>query len=135
MSLLLLDTCALLWWLDEELPKQIADQVLASGLAGRLYVSSVSLWEIGLLAGKGRLKLRPDPDAWLMNVLASPILKERTLSAACALSASFLPGDLHQDPADRLLAATARELDAALVTRDARLLAYAEMGHLRVLAC
>ena len=135
MSPLLLDTCALLWWLDDQLPERIADQVLACGVAGHLYVSSVSFWEIGLLVGKGRLQLKPGPDAWITDVLASPILRERPLSAACALAASFLPGELHQDPADRLLAATARDLDAALVTRDARLLAYAAAGHLQVLAC
>ena len=57
------------------------------------------------------------------------------LTARQAVESSRLPGDLHDDPADRLLAATGRDLDACLVTRDARLLAYGEAGHLQVLAC
>ena len=52
-----------------------------------------------------------------------------------ALSASYLPGNLHRDPADRLLIASARVLDVPIVTRDERILAYAEQGHVQVIAC
>jgi PIN domain nuclease of toxin-antitoxin system len=44
-----------------------------------------------------------------------------------------LPGDLHGDPADRMLVATARRVGATLVTRDGRILDYADGGHLSVL--
>lgn len=135
MTPLLLDTCALLWWLEEALPEAVAAQLLEVGLEGALYVSAVSIWEIGLLARRGRIDLRPDQDAWLARVRASPVLRETPLTADRALASSFLPGDLHADPADRMLAATARDMDAVLVTRDARLLAYAEAGHMQALAC
>ena len=46
-----------------------------------------------------------------------------------------MPGTLHRDPADRLLIATARDLGAPLVTRDARILAYAAQGHLDAIPC
>ena len=41
-----------------------------------------------------------------------------------ARAAVALPDDLHEDPADRMIVATARELGAALLTKDARLLDY-----------
>jgi len=40
---------------------------------------------------------------------------------------------MHGDPADRILAATARILNGALVTQDLRLLAYGEQSYLSVL--
>jgi PIN domain nuclease of toxin-antitoxin system len=52
-----------------------------------------------------------------------------------ALSAAYLPGDFHRDPADRLLIATARELDVPLVTRDRRILDYAGQGHVDAIPC
>lgn len=107
--------------------------------AKALFVSPVSAWEIGLLhlkpVERGGLRLFPDPKTWWSRVLARPIFSLTPLTAEIAIDASCLPGDLHRDPADRLLAATARDLGAALVTRDARLLAYAQAGHMQALAC
>jgi len=57
------------------------------------------------------------------------------LGPEIALDAWFLPGQVHGDPMDRLLIATARRLSAALVTRDDRILAYARAGHMQAIAC
>ena len=57
------------------------------------------------------------------------------LSSKAAIAASCLPGQVHRDPADRLLIATARELGVALVTRDRRILDYAARGHVQAIAC
>jgi PIN domain nuclease of toxin-antitoxin system len=51
-----------------------------------------------------------------------------------AARASFLPGELHHDPAGRILVATAMEFGLRPVTRDRRLLAYGSAGYLSVLA-
>ncbi|MFZ5739720.1 MAG: PIN domain-containing protein [Pseudomonadota bacterium] len=48
---------------------------------------------------------------------------------------SFLPGFPHRDPADRIIAATAREYGYRLITRDRSLLAYAREGHIQALSC
>jgi PIN domain nuclease of toxin-antitoxin system len=95
----------------------------------------VSAWEVGLLAARGRLPLSLEPRLWFDTFLARPGMRLAPLTPSAALLSAFLPGDLHADPADRLLAATARELGAPLVTRDARLLAYAAAGHMRAVAC
>jgi PIN domain nuclease of toxin-antitoxin system len=57
------------------------------------------------------------------------------LTPEAALAASFLPGHLHRDPADRLLIATARYLGVPLITRDEVILTYAASGHLQAIAC
>jgi PIN domain nuclease of toxin-antitoxin system len=51
------------------------------------------------------------------------------------VSSSNLPGQIHGDPMDRILIATARALNLILVTSDRPILRYAEAGHLRTLAC
>jgi PIN domain nuclease of toxin-antitoxin system len=51
------------------------------------------------------------------------------------IASSFLPGIPPRDPADRILAATAREYGYVLVTRDRPLLDYSEQGHIQELAC
>ncbi len=57
------------------------------------------------------------------------------LTPAIMVSSSNLPGNIHDDPMDRILIATARALDLVLVTSDRPILAYARAGHLRALAC
>ena len=49
------------------------------------------------------------------------------------LASSTLPGDLHGDPADRIIVATAREYGLRLVTRDRKVLGYAARGHVMAL--
>jgi PIN domain nuclease of toxin-antitoxin system len=56
------------------------------------------------------------------------------LGVAAAISSSCLVEPFHGDPADRLLVTTARTLPPTLITRDAKILSYAEAGHLRALA-
>lgn len=56
-------------------------------------------------------------------------------AAEIAVVASFLPGNMHRDPADPLLVATARHLGMPIVTRDAKIIAYAAQGFVRVLPC
>ena len=133
---LLLDTCALLWLAQGE-PMNAAAQaaITYAGRDGRLHLSAVSAWEIGVLWRKRGYALHPEPASWLDRVVASSRIRLVPLTAQQAVASSLLPGDLHVDPADRLLAATARDTDAALVTRDAHLLAYATAGHMRALAC
>ena len=103
----------------------------------RVLVSPVSAWEIGLLARRprGTLSFQPSPQSWFADLLALPGMRLTPLSARAAIAASYLPGQLHSDPADRLLIATARELDVPIVTRDRRILDYAAQGHVQAIAC
>lgn len=102
---------------------------------GDVFVSPVSAWELGLLIAKRRLGLGRPVQDWFADLLQLPGLQLAALSPRAAIEASFLPDGLHADPADRLLIATARQLDATLVTRDQAILAYAAAGHVKVRAC
>lgn len=136
----LLDTCAVIWLFNgDPLPAPVLAAIMAAALAAGVFVSPVSAWEVGMLSkprgSRGGLQFLPDPKAWFARLMAAPGIREAALTPAIAVDASYLPGDLHGDPADRLLVATARHLGVPLVTRDANLIAYAGQGFARVLAC
>lgn len=136
---LLLDTCAVIWLVNGELSPAIVSTVLMAALSAGVFISPVSAWEIGMLANpwsnRSALQLLPDPKAWFSKVMAAPGIREATMTAEIAIDASYLPGDLHNDPADRLLIATARHLNIPLVTRDTKIIAYAKQDFVQVLPC
>jgi PIN domain nuclease of toxin-antitoxin system len=136
--LLLLDTCAVIWVANRD-PLSAAglDQIRKASEQKALLVSPVSAWEIGLLASSPKIDIEfdPSPALWLASFLARSDVQLVPLAPEAALAASFLPGDLHRDPADRLLIATARHIGAPLITRDRAILAYAARGHVQAIAC
>lgn len=134
---LLLDTCAAIWFAEGKALSQQAREALAQtstkGIA--TYLSPVTAWEVGMLASKGRLSLPLAPLAWFEGLLSKPLIGQAELSARIFVASSFLPGDPPSDPMDRLIAATAREKGFRLMTRDKRLLKYAEQGHIQAIPC
>jgi len=132
----LLDTHVMVWLVqgDQRLSGQAREQIDSAAATQQAWVSAITPWEIGMLVAKGRLALASDVGQWIRAVLALPGLRLAALEPEIAVASSRLPGDLHGDPADRILAATARHLGATLITADERLLAYAAAGHLRALA-
>jgi PIN domain nuclease of toxin-antitoxin system len=136
--MLLLDTCALIWMvLEEPFAATALVAIERAAAVGAALVSPVSAWEVGLLATRRRqsLSFRPDPVTWFDRLLSRPGIRPIPLPHRVAVQAALLPGALHGDPADRLLIATARELDVPIVTRDQRILDYAAQGHVQAIAC
>lgn len=133
---LLLDTCATIWIAAGEISEAAANRLNETRAAGfPVYVSAISAWEIGLLARKGRFKSRYSPQRWFDRLLATPDTALAELTPRILIEACFLPGRLHNDPADRILAATARECGFTVLTRDRALLDYAAQGHLSAADC
>lgn len=136
--MLLLDTHALIWVVAKApmTPQSLA-AVRKAARTGDVLISPVSAWELGLLATARRSSIRflPTLQRWWETALSTPGLRLTSLSPQAAIEAAFLPGDLHRDPADRLLVATARQLGATMITRDQQILAYAAHGHLNVIPC
>jgi len=137
MRPILLDTCATLW-LAADAP--MAESAMkAIGTAARadipLQISPITAWEIGLMARKGRFRSSLSPQRWFERLRGLPGVQICELSPEVLLGSSFLPGEIHGDPADRIMAATAREYGFTLVTRDRALLDYASEGHLAAIAC
>lgn len=122
---------------DQPMRTAARDLLTDAARDGRLWVSAVSGWELGLLATRtGRTgPLLHDPRLYLSELIRRAGLKLAPLEFDTALAAAWLPTPFHDDPADRLLVATARARDAILATSDRRILAYADAGHVRALAC
>ena len=101
----------------------------------RVYLSPITAWEIGTLVAKGRMHLTLSPDAWFESVLALPGVRLAALTPQILISSTAMPGTPPSDPADRIIAATARLYGYRVITRDAKLLAYAAQGHILATAC
>lgn len=131
----LLDTHVLVWLLegDPRLSKTAVERIEQAAQDNAVLVAAITPWEIGMLVAKGRLTLARDVQEWIAEALAQPGLALAPLDPAIAIASTRLPGELHGDPADRMLAATARHLEAILITADEKLLAYGEAGHVMVL--
>jgi PIN domain nuclease of toxin-antitoxin system len=134
---LLLDTCAAIWFAEDQDMSEAAFDALdgAFDAGAAVYISPITAWEVGLLVARGRIKLPATPQLWFRRLTGLPGMRLADLSPDVLIASSFLPGTLPSDPADRILAATAREFGYMLITRDRPLLNYAEQGHIRALAC
>jgi PIN domain nuclease of toxin-antitoxin system len=138
---LLLDTHVLVWLLNDSdrIGSAIYNKIERAAEQDLLFVSAITSWEIAMLVAKGRLGLNRDVADWIDAALNLPGIHLEPLSRAIAVASTRLPparqsGQVHPDPADRILIATARNIDATLVTADERMLDYAKAGHLRCLA-
>jgi PIN domain nuclease of toxin-antitoxin system len=133
----LLDTCAALWIMENEWlrPEAVAAVDEAYDRGEKVRVSPITGWEIGLSAARGRFRSRYTPQRWLEALLARPEIALAELSPRVLLESSSLPGNLNHDPADCIIAATAREFGYTVMTRDKALLDYGREGHLSVLEC
>lgn len=132
MNDLLLDTCAMLWITNGEIMDGKARDAIRES---NLHVSPISAWEIANLARKNRIAMAMPVATWFRTATekmqaAIPELSIDVLTQSCAL-----PGSPPPDPADRIIIATARESDLAIVTRDAAILAYSRAGHVRTMEC
>jgi len=100
-----------------------------------VYVSPFTAWEIGTLIAKGRLQLTLSADVWFESLLALPGIRLAALTPTVLLASTALPGTPPNDPADCIIAATARIHGHIVITRDKKLLSYAADGHIRAIAC
>jgi PIN domain nuclease of toxin-antitoxin system len=134
---LLLDTCAVIWIANDQPLGEDARHAIAGALQADepVFISPISAWEIGMLASRGRIILQMSPQKWFERLVEAPGIRLADMPPSVLVASSSLPGDSPKDPADRIIAATAREYDYRVVTRDRRLLAYAESGHCRALVC
>jgi PIN domain nuclease of toxin-antitoxin system len=125
--LILLDTHILIWWVSGD-RGQLSTSALAAIATelqgGRIFVSSISAWEVAMLVGHGRLALALDVTAWLAVVEEVEALKFVSIDNEIGVKAVELPGEFHKDPADRIIVATARKLGVAVVTADEKIRAY-----------
>lgn len=119
---LLLDTHIWLWYAlgDTQLSTNL-QQAIASNTT-EIWLSPISVWEVMLLAEKGRISLQSDTATWISQSIKSLGICEAPLNHQIAILSRQI--DLpHQDPADRFIAATALHYQLQLATVDTRLTA------------
>lgn len=133
---ILLDTCALIWFGNDDVLSREAEEALvaAEAAAIAISVSPISAWEIGMLVAKGRLRMASSPLDWFQRILDLGVALA-PLPPAVLIASSSLPSERLRDPADRIIAATARGLNYRLMTRDKPLLDFAAEGHMTAIAC
>ncbi len=124
--MIILDTQSLIWWIGnpQKLSKKASLAIDKAMADGRLFVSSISIWEICMLVKAGRLTLSMDIADWIGKVEALPFLQFISVDSDIAIGSVFLQEPFHKDPADRMIVATALNLGASIVTSDRRILKY-----------
>lgn len=132
MTDLLLDTCAVLWLangaeMTPEARKAIADR--------NLQVSPITAWEIANLVRKSRIAFTLPVKNWFRQTVDKMQAGLPQLTADILADSCGLPGSPPDDPADRIIIATARESDMIVLTRDRKILEYSRAGHVRTLVC
>jgi PIN domain nuclease of toxin-antitoxin system len=133
---LLLDTCAVLWLFNGSAMANPARRAITSAAeAGTLHVSPFSAWEIGTLVSKRKIALNTSPQRWFRQVVEHRGVRTIELTHDVLMDSFFLPDVPPNDPADRIMIATARALGLVIVTRDRPILDYSAEGHVSSLEC
>lgn len=132
---MLLDTHTWIWLVgnDSRLGGAARDAIRFDHSANALYLSPISLWEIALKSSRGKLLLDLPLRAWLKRSIQLTGVHLAEITADVACGCAELPADFHGDPADRLIAATARVEGMTLLTHDKALLSLAKKGYFKAL--
>ncbi|NDC55088.1 MAG: type II toxin-antitoxin system VapC family toxin [Planctomycetia bacterium] len=119
----LLDTHVWVWWMlgDSRLPARERDALDGLPSGERPAVCDISLWELALLVQVGRLRLDDDLAEWLRIAASPATVRVVPIGPAVVVEMTRLPATFHQDPADRLIVATARAMGMPLATHDVRI--------------
>lgn len=114
---LLVDTHAILWWITENKRLSPQARLLLGNPGNRRWVSIVSLWEIAIKSGTGKL---PEVDAEITEIAGGLEKQEFVILPVRVQALEHLKqlAWLHRDPFDRLLIAQAMELGVPVLTAD-----------------
>jgi PIN domain nuclease of toxin-antitoxin system len=121
--LIVLDTHVLIWWLTTptKLTPAARKAIKQATAENTIAVSTISILEIATAVRRQRLLFNVPVAQWLADLRLLPELRLEPVNADIAQQAGSWGDEMHGDPADRLIAATAITLGAALITADAKL--------------
>jgi len=133
---LLLDTCALIWYLGNfPMDKTAIKTIQAHASEGNVYINPVSAWEVSMLLEKKRLSLSLPVEAWFARAQTATGFKLAKVPLSVLIQVPKLPGSPPSDPVDSLMIAIARQQNMTLVTRDKEILRYGALGYVHILKC
>lgn len=132
----LLDTHVACWAvLDANKIQSSTRNTIEEALAvEKLAIADISLWEIAMLIQRRRLIVTLPLQQWIQQLVDSLQLQIIPMTSQIVGDSVQLPEDFHADPADQLIVATARCMNATLVTRDEKILSWAKSGFVKTLA-
>lgn len=133
--MIVIDTHVLIWMIegDPQLGSRARALIETELGVGEVCIAPITLWETAMLVDKNRLSLARPIDGWFDEVLAVPGFRLAELTVAIGIDAGTLRGNIHGDPADRLIIATARVLKCPVLTGDEKVLDYAAAGHVHAI--
>ena len=126
-QVIVLDSHIWFWWINLEHHRLPVSTLAEIEHASQVGVSSVSCFELALAHHRGRLELPLPISEWFSLALTGSDVKLLPLTPAIAARAVELP-DIHRDPFDRIIIATALELDARLASVDGHFVSYTELA-------
>src|SRR5688572_2168329 len=109
---------------DTTLPDHVSEAITEATKDYRTYVSAQSAWELGMLEAKGRLQFINGAESWIRQAVSLPGMHVKSVTMRIAYESTRLPGNIHNDPSDRILIATARVMSWTLVTADKEIVDY-----------
>ena len=116
----LLDTHVWIWWHSN--PEILSFKVLSAISENTKYeeilLSAISIWEFCKLIEKKKIEISSNPENWINNSLSMPKLRLVPLTPTISYHSTTLPQPFHNDPADQIIVATAREENAIIITKD-----------------
>jgi PIN domain nuclease of toxin-antitoxin system len=132
---LLLDTHYWIWQQAgnlELISPAIRREIERAAVQGTLLLSAMSIWEVGMLESKGRIRLHTTCELWVAEALAMPGLTLVPLTPEIAIESTRMAGTFQAKPFHRIIAATARVMGARLATSNEKLIDYARQRHILV---
>jgi len=122
--MLLLDTNALLWVLQDEprLRAEARDVIVQGWAVDSVAVSVVTFWEVAILAEKRKIALGCEPSRWRLDRIGEGLRELPLHGSEAVLAVELGRRGFHQDPADRFIVATALIGGHTLFTTDQEIL-------------
>lgn len=121
---LLLDTCCILWSVAEPEKLSARARQLLEDAESEVFVSVISCAEIACASARERIELDRHWKSWFRHIINLNAWQIVAIDLDVMEEAYSLPEKFHQDPADRIIVASARLHSLQIITADRKILDY-----------